>query len=112
MKTPKAQIVFRLRELIDRPAGPMCGLKYSLFSACLLLSACSQAPIVHIQYVSVPQFLPIPATLTAPVKVDLYPNITYGEALGALYIGLETCNSDKAAIATLKPSTPPEPNKP
>ena len=71
----------------------------------LALSACSQAPIVHIQYVNVPTYIPIPATLTQPISVGL-TGATWGSAVGSLNAGLETCNSQLQAISTLKPSPP------
>ena len=82
--------------------------KITTLSILFFLTACSQAPIVHIQYVNVPQFLPIPATLTAPVKVGLNPGITYGEALGSLREGLTSCNSQLGAIGVLTPPKPPQ----
>lgn len=78
---------------------------------CLLilsLSACAQTPTIRIQYVNVPTYIPSPATLTAPVKVDLNPGITYGEALGSLREGLTSCNSQLGAIGVLTPPGPPK----
>lgn len=65
-------------------------------------AACSSQPIVRVQYVTVKSYLPIPATLTAPIAVDLTGQ-TYGEGLGSLRAGLETCNGQLTSIATLKP---------
>jgi len=73
----------------------------------LLLAGCSQAPIVRIQYVQTPVYIPIPATLTQPVSVVLNPGTTYGEALGSLREGLSRCEADKAAIRVLTPPSPP-----
>lgn len=66
----------------------------------LALSACSQ-PIVRVQYVTVKSYLPIPATLTAPIAVDL-SGATWGSAVGDLKAGLATCNGNLAAVAGLK----------
>lgn len=71
----------------------------------LALSACSQ-PIVRVQYVTVKSYLPIPATLTAPIAVDL-TGMTYGEGLGSLRAGLERCDGQLAAIRVLTPPSPP-----
>lgn len=72
---------------------------------CILVAGCSQAPIVRIQYVQTPVYIPIPATLTQPISVDL-TGATWGSAVGSLNAGLETCNSQLQAISTLKPSPP------
>lgn len=68
-----------------------------------LLSACTSAPVVTVERINVPTYIPIPTTLTAPVKVTLQPGITWGEAVGSLYSGLQSCNADKAVIGSLKP---------
>lgn len=70
-------------------------------------SGCTTAPIVRIQYVPTPVYIPIPATLTAPVEVNLLPGVTYGDALGSLREGLSRCEADKAAIRVLTPPSPP-----
>lgn len=77
--------------------------KYSLLPAVLLLSACSSVPIVGPPvYIPTKVYLAIPAELTLPVTVDLTGQ-TYGEGLGSLRAGLETCNGQLTSIATLKP---------
>lgn len=83
------------------------GFKTLGIIASLALSACSTQPIVQIERINTPVYLPVPATLTAPVKVDLYPGITWGEAVGSLYSWLQSCNADKAAIGSLKPPNAP-----
>lgn len=69
----------------------------------LIIAGCAQTPVTVVERVNVPTYMPVPATLTAPVKADLYPGITWGQAVGSLYMGLQTCNSQIQAIATLKP---------
>ena len=77
---------------------------FAPFIGGFLLAGCaSSQPIIQIERVSVPVFIPVPTTLTAPTKADLYPGITWGEAVITLHTAVETCNADKAAIATLKP---------
>lgn len=78
-------------------------MKYSLLSAVLLLSACSSQPVVVTEVIHQKVYAPIPSTLVAPVHVTLIPGVTYGEALGSLREGLSRCDSQLAAIATLKP---------
>jgi hypothetical protein len=70
------------------------------------LSAC-QPSAVRVQYISVPTYVPVPATLTAPVSVSLIPGkTTWGEALGLYNEAVQTCNARLGSIATLVPPQP------
>lgn len=70
------------------------------------LSGCSSAPVVVPEIIRMPTFIPYPATLVQPVKVDL-TGATWGSAVGSLHAGLETCNAQLQSISTLKPPSPP-----
>ncbi len=80
---------------------------YACAAGLIALTGCAQTPVTVVEKIQVPTWIPVPATLIAPTKVDLYPGITYGDALGALREGLTSCDADKAAIGTLKPPNPP-----
>lgn len=83
----------------------LCGLR-ALFIPCaviLSLSACSSQPTVGPPvYIKQTVYIPVPATLTQPISVDL-TNATWGSAVGSLKAGLDTCNANLAAVAGLKP---------
>ena len=73
----------------------------------VVISACGTQPIIRVQYVNVPTYIPIPATLTAPAVVNLLPGVTYGDALGSLREGLTSCDGQLGAIRVLTPPSPP-----
>lgn len=77
--------------------------------AALLLSACSQAPVVQIERINMPIYIPVPATLTAPISVDL-TNATWGSAVGSLNAAVQTCNGRLDSIHSLvpPPAKPPK----
>lgn len=77
-----------------------------MLSIIAALGACSSQPIVRVQYVTLKTLIPVPATLTLPVTVDLTGQ-TYGEGLGSLRAGLERCDGQLAAIRVLTPPSPP-----
>lgn len=79
----------------------------TIIIASLALSACAQTPVTVIERVNIPTYIPTPGTLTAPVKVTLQPGVTWGEAVGSLYSGLQTCNAQLSSISTLKPPEKP-----
>lgn len=81
----------------------------SIIIAYLSLTACAQQPIIQVERINVPTYIPTPATLTATVKVDLTQGVTWGQAVGRLNEGLQSCNANLSAIAGL---TPPAPNPP
>lgn len=83
-------------------------LKIASLLSLFILIGCAQTPVVVPEIIRQPVYIPIPATLVQPVQVTLLPGITYGEALGRLNAGLQTCNADKAAIRTLTPPKPPK----
>lgn len=72
-----------------------------LIIAALSLSACS-SPAVRVQYIETKTYIPIPATLTQPISVDL-TNATWGAGIGSLNAALQTCNARLDAIHTLVP---------
>lgn len=76
--------------------------KIAIVAPVIFVSACSSQPIVRVQYVTMKSYLPIPATITAPIAVDL-SGATWGSAVGDLKAGLATCNGNLAAVAGLKP---------
>lgn len=71
------------------------------------LSACTSQPVVRVQYVNIPTYIPVPVTLTQPISVDL-TGATWGKAVGDLKAGLQTCDGQLQAIKDLKapPKTP------
>lgn len=74
----------------------------------LALTGCaSNAPIIQIERVNVPQYLPIPAELTRPCDLHLNAGTTYGEALGLYDAALKTCQAQIQAITDLKPPMEP-----
>ena len=79
---------------------------YACAAGLIALTGCASQPVTVVEKIQVKTFVPVPATLTIPTAVDLYPGITYGQALGALREGLTSCNADKSAISTLKPTPP------
>lgn len=73
----------------------------------LALTGCSSTPVTVVERVNVPTYIPISATLTAPVSLDLGQNPTWGSALGAYNAAFQTCQGQLEAIKTLKSPTPP-----
>ena len=71
----------------------------------LFLSACTSQPVVRVQYVNIPTYIPIPVTLTQPISVDLTGD-TWGKAVGDLKAGLEACEAQTQGIRGLTPPPP------
>lgn len=67
-----------------------------------MLSGCASTPVTVVEKIQVPTFVPVPATLTVPISVDL-TNATWGSAVGDLKAGITACNGRLGAIADLKP---------
>lgn len=83
-------------------------LKITSLGMLFILTACaSSQPIIQVERVNVPTYVPISSTLTAPVQVSLLPRTTYGEALGRLREGLISCDSQLQAIQGLTAPKPP-----
>lgn len=74
-----------------------------------LLTACSTQPVVTVETVRVPTWIPAPVTLTTPVTVVITTQDTWGSAVGRLSSGLQACNANLQAIATLKAPPPKNP---
>lgn len=109
--TPSIRVRSRTLTLLPFLGAPNRGLAVRRFTICLFsiaLTGCaSSQPIVVPEKISVPTYIPTPGTLTAPVKVTLQPGVTWGEAVGSLYSGLQTCNAQLSSISTLKPPEKP-----
>lgn len=78
----------------------------------LALSGCSSQPTVGPPvYIKQTVYIPVPATLTQPISIDL-TGATWGKAVGDLKAGLDTCNANLGAISGLKVPLTPAPPKP
>lgn len=67
------------------------------------LTGCAQTPATVVEKISVPTYIPIPATLTIPVQAVLPLGTTWGGGLSIERAALDTCNGNLAAIRVLKP---------
>lgn len=68
----------------------------------LALSGCASTPVTVVEKIQVKTFVPVPATLTVPISVDL-TGATWGSAVGSLNAALQTCDARLDAIGKLKP---------
>ena len=102
MKTPALSQPGGSKSYLRGKARGVVRLKYSLLPAILLLFGCaSSQPVIQVERVNIPTFIPVASTLTQPTIVSFPPNVTWGKAIGTLNQAVQACNADKAAIATL-----------
>lgn len=74
----------------------------TVFFAAAFLAGCASQTVGPPVFIHDKTYIPIPATLTLPVAVDL-TQATWGSAVGDLKAGLDTCNGKLDAIRLLAP---------
>lgn len=83
--------------------GVQTASRSTVIIAYLALSGCaSSQPVIQVERISVPVYLPVPSTLVAPVSAIFPSGVTYGQALGIQQAAIQTCNANLNAISTLK----------
>ena len=84
---------------------------YACAAGIIALTGCASTPVTVVEKIQVKTFVPVPATLTQPISVDL-TGATWGSAVGSLNEALQACDARLDAIRTLAPSPTTTPKNP